>query len=172
MCGCEQSNNLERLKFQVTTSPDLIANCAFELSSLNYNKNADSFKKTLCIINPVDFLSNKSTLWLRLWLINHNLKQSDELFREIASFIDGAPREHVQTLTWRTKPEKGAGVMQMRQIGHMQINKGACTKLGTERTSSPYVNLTAHTQLRGELQDQTSLSKDFMALCGLKRCCG
>ena len=62
--------------------------------------------------------------------------------------------------------------MQMRQIGHMQINKGACTKLGTERTSSPYVNLTAHTQLRGELQDQTSLSKDFMALCGLKRCCG
>ena len=71
-----------------------------------------------------------------------------------ASFIDGAPRGHVQMLTWRTKPEKEAGVMQMHQIGQMQITQGACTKLGIERTSSPYVNLTAHTQLRGELQTE------------------
>jgi len=65
------------------------------------------------------------------------------------------------TLTRRT--QKGAGVMQMRQIGQMQINEDACVS-GNKRTSSPYMNLTAYMQLRSGLGDQTTLSKDFVAL--------
>jgi len=53
--------------------------------------------------------------------------KSDKPFREIASFLDGAPRGHVETLTQRTK--KGcSGVMQMRQMGQMQINEDVCIK--------------------------------------------
>jgi len=52
---------------------------------------------------------------------------SEKPFREIVSFLDGAPRRHVQTLTWRTK--KGVGGMQMRQIGQMQIDEYVCIRI-------------------------------------------
>ena len=43
--------------------------------------------------------------------------------------------------------------------------------LETERTSSPHVNLTTYIQIRGESVDlrPTTLSKEFVALCGLRR---
>jgi len=51
---------------------------------------------------------------------------SEKPFREFASFLDGAPRGHVQTLTRRT--QRGAGVMQMHQMGQMLINEDACIR--------------------------------------------
>jgi len=53
--------------------------------------------------------------------------KSDKPFREIANFLDGPPRGHVETLTRRTKTGC-LGVMQMHQMGQMQINEDACMK--------------------------------------------
>ena len=67
---------------------------------------------------------------------------SEKHFQEIASFLDGAARGNVQTLTRRTKAARASCRC---------VRWGTCRSLKThvleiERTRSPHVNITAYIQ--------------------------
>jgi len=62
---------------------------------------------------------------------------------------------------------KASGIMQMRQTRQMQINEDACIRNWMDKlTSREYHSLYAATSW---LRDQTALSKDFVAVCGLRK---
>jgi len=79
-----------------------------------------------------------------------------------------ALRAHVQTPMPRT--------WERCQASYRWVRRGKCKSikmrvLGTERTSSPHVNLTIFLPISGESVDlrPTTISKEFVALCGLRR---
>jgi len=64
-------------------------------------------------------------------------------------------------------------VLKMRlRVLKMRVRVLKMSVLETEWTRQPCVNLTEYIQLRGELRARTTLSKDFVALCGIERWCG
>ena len=80
--------------------------------------------------------------WVHLpkspFLLRHLCNFSDEPFREFASFFDGAPLEHVQTLT---RPQLKARAS-CRCVRWGKCRSMKMCVLGTERTSSPHVTVT------------------------------